>query len=445
MNTNLKRWARALCPIAGIFAFLFLFPGAARAQSQFLTVDCTGATPWAFTSIQAAVYSATPDTFILVTGPCNEYVSIYNRTNLTLGAHYGSTVTIAGNISISNSTNVYLYGLNVTNPYGDGIDVWASKSVTLDTCTSSNNRGSGVSVAGISDVMINTTGTFDRNGGDGLSVFGSSWVYINAWFGPVDISNNSGPGIGASQANVLTLGRTTINNNGFGTGEYGLDLRGGARVQFGAISVWGPNSISGNQAGGVSLVEAAEIAIWSGGFAPSAPGTVIQANGPVGISAGLGSEVAVYGPVQITGHSSAGVDVYSNSQASFFGPNLLQGNGSAGDQRSAAIRLDGNSQALLRGGAVSNNNGPGLLALVNSSADFSNVNFSGNAGVITCDSTSAMVSDLAQPASTPATGVACKTPHALGNRQISNTPPQMPDISAPKAAHDRYAQLAVKH
>jgi hypothetical protein len=292
--------------------------------------------------------------------------------------------------------------------------------------------------------MINTTGSFDRNGGNGLNIYDSS-VYINAWFGPVDISNNLAAGIGASQANVLTLGRTSINNNGFGTGEYGLDLRGGARVQFGAISNWGPNSISGNHSGGVSLVESAEIAIWSGGFAPSTPGTVVQGNGPVGVSAGLGSQVAIYGPVHLTGHSSAGVDVYGNSQVSFFGPNLLQGNGSATDPRSAAIRLDGNSQALLRGGAVSNNNGPGLLALVNSSADFSNVNFSGNTGVITCDSTSAMVSDLAVPASTPAAGIVCKTPHALGNRQVSNAAPQILDMSAPKAAHDRYAQLAVKH
>jgi hypothetical protein len=140
-------------------------------------------------------------------------------------------------------------------------------------------------------------------------------------------------------------------------------------VQVGGISNFGPNSISGNQAGGVSLVESAEIAIWSGGFGPSTPGTVIQGNGPVGVSAGLGSQVAIYGPVQVTGHSSAGVDVYGNSQASFFGPNLLQSNGSASDPRSAAIRVDGHSQALLRGGVVSNNNGPGLPALVNSSAD----------------------------------------------------------------------------
>ena len=446
MNASYKLRAKGLGEvIAGLLLCLFS-AGGVRAQN-FLTVDCTGATPGAYTSIQAAVYSATPGTFILVTGPCNENVSIYAQTYLNLGAYYGQSATINGNISIVNSSNVYVYGLNVTNPYGDGFDVWSSKGVTLDTCNSSGNGGSGLQMGAVgSEVTINATGTFNRNGGVGLSVYGGSFLNISAWAGPVDVSNNLGTGIAASHSNVLTLGHTTINNNGFGTGGYGLDLRGGAHVQFAAFPNFGPNVISGNRSGGFSLVESAEIAIWSGGFGPSTPATGIQGNGPVGVSAGLGSQVAFYGPTQVTGHSSAGIDIYGNSQVYLVGPNLVQGNGSATDPRSAGIRLDGNSQALLRGGDVSQNNGPGLLALVNSSADFTGVNFSGNAqGVITCDSSSTMVSDLARPNTTPPAGVLCRTPHGLGNRQVSNAAPAIPDMSAQKAAHDKYAKAAVRH
>jgi hypothetical protein len=147
---------------------------------------------------------------------------------------------------------------------------------------------------------------------------------------------------------------------------------------------------------------------------------------------------------QISGHSSAGVDLYANSQGYFLGTNTVENNGSSADARSAGIRVDGNSEVFLRGGRVSGNAGPGVLVLVNSSADFSGVSFSGNQGVISCDSSSTMVSELAAP-NTPAAGVSCRTPHGLGGRQITKTQPAVPDWSAYKAQHDRYAKLAVQH
>jgi hypothetical protein len=226
---------------------------------------------------------------------------------------------------------------------------------------------------------------------------------------------------------------------------FGIDLRGGAHAQIGAL--FGPNTISGNQSGGASLQETAEISFWSIGQP-----NVIQNNGPVGVTAGLGSQVTfadISGPLgaQITDHASAGVELYGNSQAYFLGANQVLRNGTLTDPRSAGIRVDGNSEALLRGGQVAQNNGPGILALVNSSVDFTGVTFTGNGGgdIIDCDSSSWMVSDLAKPNRVPGAGVACRTPHALGNREISKTEPSIPDWSANKALHDKYAKAAVKH
>jgi hypothetical protein len=121
-------------------------------------------------------------------------------------------------------------------------------------------------------------------------------------------------------------------------------------------------------------------------------------------------------------------------------------NGTGTDPLSAGIRVDGNSEAFLRGGDVSQNNGPGLLALVNSSIDFTGVTFSGDSsGIITCDSTATMISDLAQPNTTPPAGVRCKTPHGLGNRRVTATHPAVPDLSRYKALQAKYKKIATKH
>src|SRR5262249_58853133 len=130
-------------------------------------------------------------------------------------------------------------------------------------------------------------------------------------------------------------------------------------------SVFGANVVSGNQSGGVWLQENAEISFWFGGYP-----NLIQGNGPVGVLAGLGSQVTFFNSAQISGHTSAGVDLYANSQAYLFGANTVQNNGSSADTRSAGIRVDGNSEAFLRGGPIFANNRPPLLLLVKSSPHF---------------------------------------------------------------------------
>jgi hypothetical protein len=427
---------------------LFLFcPTGARAQ--YLIVDCTGADSSAYPSINAALPNASPGSFILVTGPCNENISLNGLSALNLGAYYGQTANINGSITINNSQNVFLYGLNVTNTAGNGISVSNSRAISLNVCSSNGNAGVGLSVGGMSDVTIGASGAFDHNAGGGMNINGNSLVALVAWAGPVDISNNTGPGVWESGSSLFTtLGPTNITNNasGPGTNGYGLELLGGARAQVGGL--FGPNIIAGNQAGGAFLQENSEISFWSLGQP-----NLIQGNGPVGVSAGLGSQVTFYditGSVnaQIMGHTSAGVDIYSNSQAYFNGSNQVLQNGTISDPRSAGIRVDGNSQVLLRGGQVAQNNGPGILALVNSSADFTGVSFAGNAEgeIIDCDSSSWMVSDLTRPSSALAAGgVACKTPHTLGNRDAFKTVPTAPDWSGHKAQYDKYAKAAVKH
>ena len=137
MNAFKKLAAKYLFPSIPIIAMFFLCSTGLRAQV--LIVDCTGADLSAYPSISAALPNATPGTFILVTGPCTENVFLNGQSGLNLGAFYGQTATINGTISIKNSQNVFLYGLNVTNTAGDGFSVSNSRGVSLNVC--SGNAG----------------------------------------------------------------------------------------------------------------------------------------------------------------------------------------------------------------------------------------------------------------------------------------------------------------
>jgi hypothetical protein len=147
--------------------------------------------------------------------------------------------------------------------------------------------------------------------------------------------------------------------------------------------------------------------------------------------------------VEISGHSGPGLDLFAMSQAYLFGANSIHNNGVASDSRSAAIRMDGNSEVFLRGGNVVQNVGPAILALVNSSADFKGVSFGSNTGgVITCDSSAFMISDISSGYSPSV--VNCRTPHSLGNRNMWKPVPVAPDWSALKALQKKYKALATK-
>ena len=131
--------------------------------------------------------------------------------------------------------------------------------------------------------------------------------------------------------------------------------------------------------------------------------------------------------------------MYATSEIPGLNGTQIQGNATAGGPLNAAIRVDGNSEALLRGVIISQNSGPAILALVNSSVDFGGNTFNGT-GVITCDSTSSMASDLGITARTPAAGVSCTTAHSLGNRVVSAPTPAVPDITVWKKMHTNYQQ-----
>lgn len=166
-----------------LFLGLLLFPATLHAQ---LIVDCSGGNPNAFPSITAALQQApTIGSNILVTGACNETVNVYGMVGLNLGAPYGLTATINGALAISNSQNVFLYGLHVTNSPIDGITVSDSTAVMLEACTASGNTLNGLRVQNMSDMQIvGAGGAFNNNASSGIWANVGSLLWFNNWAGP---------------------------------------------------------------------------------------------------------------------------------------------------------------------------------------------------------------------------------------------------------------------
>ncbi len=264
------------------------FTVAAHGQ-QYYYVDCTGVATWEYPSITSALGVAGPGSVILVTGPCNENVSIDLAQNLNIGAWYGQTATINGNVNVYASNDVFLYGLNVTNPAGNAFEITSSHAVVLDSCTGNGNSGYGVYAQSLSEVTVTGPSSFDNNGSGGIDLNSNTVLGINSWAGATDISSNKGPGVWLSSGSLFaSLGSTTILNNANAAGvtpstAFGITELGGSKVQIGTC--FGNNVIQGNQAGGVEIEENSELSFWSCGQPYQ---SLILSNGPVGISAGLG-------------------------------------------------------------------------------------------------------------------------------------------------------------
>ena len=357
-------------------------------------VDCTGTMGpyWpqtnVFPSLSQYLKINGPIGTVSLYGTCHENVYIVNGDNLAINAAT-SGAGILGNITVVASPDaVYLIGLTITNPAGDGINVGGSK-VSLNSCNVSNNAGIGVSIENASHVVVVGSGTFDNNAGwaGAFRVFGRSFLNI-APSGPVQIQGNSQSGIWASQSEIEVGSNTVISGN---INAPGVVLLGGSRAQFGGDPA-APSLVQNNSNGGIMLRENSEISLY---------GWAVRQNGKFGIEDGFHSQVTLAG-TDVSQNQGPGVNVHSGSQVDFYPgtQNRVDGNGSLTDPTSGGIRIDGNSEAYLRGGEVSNNLGPGIRATMNSSADFAGVSIIGNAGTISCDFTSPIASDISVPFTT---------------------------------------------
>jgi hypothetical protein len=404
--------------------------GSAQQFTNFFSVDCTNPSAQfpQFPSIGSAVFAATDGTSIYVPPgqTCTENVYLGYLKNIAIVTDWQKTFTLAGNLTIQSAHTVEIQGMVVTNPGGDGIDVNDSTDVTFTFVQSVNNTGAGLGLTS-SQITIAGAGTYSNNGGIGINAGTNSTLSISAWYGTVDISNNTGTGLNADRSVVNSFGNTNISNtkavpgagypNGFGINEFG-----GAKAGF--FGGFGPVSISSNAGGGVSLEETSEMSL--GGNLSWAPNLVtVQGNGPVGIALQYGGSLTLFG-TQVTGHTSAGISLYGNSQAAIITPTVqISGNGTGTGPDRAGIVVEQGSQALVSDAAIQSNGGPGILALLHATLDVEGSSFSSNAGgAIVCDQSTALETDLGHHVLGSAN--ACTVapprshhPHGIGDMSLS--------------------------
>jgi hypothetical protein len=268
---------------------LLLFSNLAFAAGA--TVDCSGATPGAFTSIHAALASlpAAGPNSITVTGNCTENVNIIGRSQLTINAVPGTANVIAANpnarvLLIISSQGIFIDGLNFSG-------------------------GRGVLVNNSTDVQL-SDGIFQNSSLQGISTINSTFDIFNA-----TVQNALRSGISATNGSLGIDGGVTITNNG----RAGVSMITGHLVISGGDGTPGTeNVISNNGSVGVSAANSSEVDI--------AGDNRILTNGTTGLQV-IHTSTAIVSDSTISGNHGVGVHIGETSHGEFSAMTIT-GNGS---------------------------------------------------------------------------------------------------------------------
>jgi Right handed beta helix region len=412
---------------------------AIRAGAQVNFVDCSGVNSWAYPNISSALANTGNGGVILVfPGTCYEDVGIYNMNNLAIGA-LSDRVAVQGTFTVYGSDDVYLFSLDFHSSYGDGVSVNSSRNVQLNSCTSSNNPGSGVVAFQDSYVYLGGTGNYSGNGYIGINLQQNSMLVLGLG-GQYIFDNNNFFGINASASNLFIWGNSELANNTGGPyyGGNGIHMDEGSRGVLNSQN--GDNRIFGNQSAGIFLDSHSTLEITGGAYLGNSFQNYIDDNGPTGIIVQGASQLSLGAAGYITGHSGAAVDIEGNSQVIMSGDNnFIQNN------RGPGFNIRANSEADLWGGVITGND-VGVVASSNSSMAVT-ASLSPNAhGPIQCDSSSYLsITNLTPSMLGPANG--CKITGGPGVNP-SHTRTQhlaVPNWKPQRDAEDKFRKLASQY
>lgn len=330
-----------------LFLGLFLMALAGSAQAATLTVNCSLGP--GFTTIQAAVNASAPGDVIVVTGTCNESVSIDNHLDITIQASSPGSATIvplAGSdgFDVSRSRGIRFVGLIVDggNASSVGIDIENDSLAFVQNCTIRNNPDAGVNVFSDSQVII--PGSTIQGNGDGVDVNSASRAVIRN----TTIVNNSFEGVFVlNHSFVAFQGTNEVANNG-DTGAFVIDLSKAVFQGNGTVFT----TVEGNATVGIVVARQAVVVLQpgtrvrnNGGACPTDPtcggifairnSTVrintadISSNLPSGIAVQQGIDVGINNTT-ITNNTGDGVRLQRISIGDFtIGGNTFAANGGA--------------------------------------------------------------------------------------------------------------------
>ena len=313
-----------------------LLPAAAYGAGA--VVDCSGATPGAFTTITAALATlpAAGPNSISVTGTCTESVSIVNRTDLVIFGNPTATVQ-SGNpnarlLLISDSKRVSIQGITFSG--SRGILVFDNSRVNFDTITVQNSGGLGITS---NDSQVHLFNSMVKNNArSGVSVNGGTFDVD----GGVTISGNGRSGISASIARLRlnggdgTPGTENVINNNTGVG---VSVFNSATAEIN-----GDNRITNNGGSyGLIVIHTSTLTMSDG---------IINNNTGIGVHCGETSHCEWGGVTQINGNGGGGIEITDHSDAYLDGGIQISGNTGNG------VLVDLSSLLNSLGGNTINNN-----------------------------------------------------------------------------------------
>ena len=299
------------------------------------TVDCSGATPGAFTTITAALASlplAGPNS-INVSGNCTENVNIVGRTQLTIAAAPGTA------------------NVTAASPNARVLVIVGSQQIFVDGINFSGGRG--VLVNNSTDVQLGD-GTFENSSLQGINVINSTFDIFNA-----TVQNAVRSGISQSGGALGVDGGVTISHNG----RAGISMTTGHLILSGGDGTPGTeNVISNNGSVGVGIANSAEADI--GGD------NRILANGTTGLQV-IHTSTAIVSDSTISGNQGVGVHLGETSHGEF-GNMTITGNGAtaagggggieSGSGAAGGMEVVENSDMFIDGAVnVSNNLATGIF------------------------------------------------------------------------------------
>lgn len=305
------------------------------------TVDCTGATPGAFTTITAALASlpAAGPNSIAVTGTCHENVVMFGRTDLTIFGNPTATV-VPGNpghlLAIAGSQRVGIQ--NITFDGGQGAIVNDNSRVDFTSVTIQNSLGIGLT--SIDSLVHIADSTIKASTRSGISVGGGTF-YVDSDVTGTTVTANGRTGISVLTGHLIlnggdevTPGTENVISNNAGVGV--------AVANSAEADINGDNRIIGNQgAFGLEVIHTSTVIMTDG---------TISSNAGLGVHCGETSHCEWAGITKIDSNGKGGIEITDHSDAYLDGGIDISGNTGAG------VLVDLSSLLNSLGGNTINNN-----------------------------------------------------------------------------------------
>src|SRR5215467_6203210 len=347
------------------------------------TVDCTGATPGAFTSITAALASlpATGPNSISVTGTCHENVVIFNRTDLTIFGNPTATV-VPGNanghlLAIFSSQRIGIQ--NITFDGGRGAFINDNSRVDLTNITIQNSGGIGLT--SIDSLVHIADSTVKNSTRSGISIGGGTF-YVDSDVTGTTVTANGRSGISVLTGHLIlnggdevTPGTENVISNNTGVGV--------AVANSAEADISGDNRIIGNQGPfGLEVIHTSTVIMTDG---------LIQSNAGIGVHCGETSHCEWDGITKIDNNLKGGIEITDHSDAYIDGGIDISGNTGNG----VLIDLSSTFNSL-GGNTINNNTGDGILLNTLSTLKFAaNDTITGNGNLaLECNNNSMVSGDI---------------------------------------------------